>query len=384
MSTYTDSQLRISQLLTQLDEKSRVREHGFVMISEMRDLIWRSLSLADSQEYPRKFRNFKARMDKTPYVITYKIMTFIRQQVQQWVNRNAPISSVDRHSYIPSVSSPALDPTFSSASASNSLFENLSNVPSSFNNQSSATHCNVINSASGSSSTPIIQPAPPIQFPLLTPSQFLDFIPSTWQDSAPQPSKSELPQPPQMTSTDYIYDESENKLERHKCPICIHVAFNPVSVGCCGQVYCKSCFNQMVGEMYPMITCSTCKAQITRSIRTPNGFNDYFNDLRVKCPTCELIHPRGQFNKHWLHECKTLCLNQCGQLLSRTEIVSHATVCSHVQVKCSWIGCNHCHPRKDHSDHTEHCKYRLLNKLTVSQIMELAIQQVSAQEQSHV
>lgn len=377
---------RITELMKEID--SRMPLNGL-----RRDFIVSALETVNQVPHPNKYRTFKSIVDTNPHFISDEFM-FIRKTIQAW-DRNhlfqgsglPPMNSRQYNINLLSSSSLPLSANSSSSSSSLPISGSSSSLPISGSSSSlpiSGSSSSLPISVSSSS----IPSAPVVKFPLSNASQFLNFIPSTFQDVAPQPIKVETPRPPKMTSFDYVYNETDSKLDRHKCPICIHVAVSPVSVSCCGQIYCDECFNQTFlalgyyNNARKYVRCVTCKAEIAQSIRIPSGFLNYFDDLSVKCQTCQLSHPRGHFNQHWLHECKTPCSNQCGHNLSRAELSTHATICPLAITTCTYLGCRKSHQIKDHSDHINLCKYKLLNNLTTDRIMELAIQQLQSTKSS--
>ncbi len=359
--------------------------------------IWKALAYADTQQYPYKFQTFKAIIDKSYWNISYDIMKSIRLEIQKW-DRSALIPGSNlHHHYQPNIDSfpnfclslpsahlsPPAPLSLASSSSSGSLFGAISGALAIF------THKPVVTSSPGvSTSSPgvssssqqivITQPLPPIEFPLSTATQFLNFIPSTFKENTHPSTKVEVSKPPQMTSTDYVYDEPDLKLDRHKCPICIHVATNMVSASCCGQVYCLDCFNKLTSfPSKPLFRiCSVCKSQ-GAIVRTPNGFKDYFDELSIKCNVCQISHPRGHFNQHWLNECKNPCTHQCGAFLLRADAPTHMHECPNIKIQCPSLGCDQSHLRKDAVDHSKECKYQLLTGLTTHQIMQLAIKQLT-------
>jgi RNase P subunit RPR2 len=211
----------------------------------------------------------------------------------------------------------------------------------------------------------------------------------------PQPEIPHVTKPPICASTDYTYVESDEKLGRFLCPICIHPAVDPIAVQCCGEVHCKTCFTEtfeklgkfsvqpIFGELKRM-PCVKCKVTIGigNQVRIAGGYKDFFDELTVSCGDCNQTHRRDKFNDHWLHNCKTACTNQCGQSLSRTEQVTHGDQCPMVKISCPHRGCTETFFRKDSkdlTDHTQKCLHGQFNTLTNAQIRQLCIQQLASQ-----
>lgn len=124
------------------------------------------------------------------------------------------------------------------------------------------------------------------------------------------------PPPPALTSSDFTYLDSKDKLDRFLCPICLQPALDPIITTCCGEIQCRNCFIQTVeaiGFIRPtcsghkkMICCSKCKTMINSGsvLRIPGGFKDFFDELTVQCVKCEHVCRRDQFQDHWQSPCQ--------------------------------------------------------------------------------
>jgi hypothetical protein len=134
----------------------------------------------------------------------------------------------------------------------------------------------------------------------------------------PNTKRSPPPKPPapELTSSDFIYLDSKDKLDRFLCPICLQPALDPIITTCCGEIQCRSCFMQTVEAMgfirptcsgcKKMMCCSKCKTMINSNsiLRIPGGFQDFFDELKVQCVKCDHICQRNQFPSHWQSQCQ--------------------------------------------------------------------------------
>ena len=64
----------------------------------------------------------------------------------------------------------------------------------------------------------------------------------------------------------FVDDEPPNK---YICTICTLVSCDPQQASCCGNVYCKSCLQQLKGKTFK---CFSCRHDLT---------NKYFPDRRA-------------------------------------------------------------------------------------------------------
>ncbi len=211
----------------------------------------------------------------------------------------------------------------------------------------------------------------------------------------PQPEKQSIPKPPACVSTDYTYVETDERLGRFLCPICIHPAVDPIAVQCCGEVHCKQCFTETFEKLskssnppgsveLKRMPCVKCKVPlgIANQVRIAGGYKDFFDELTVTCGDCQQNHRRDQFANHWLHHCQTPCTNQCGQLLSRTEQIAHPNSCQMVKINCTHRGCKQSFLRQDDVDRLDHikkCYHGQINEMSIEELSQLAIKQLVSQ-----
>ena len=152
---------------------------------------------------------------------------------------------------------------------------------------------------------------------------------------------------------------------KYICHICTFVACKPQQVSCCGNVFCKSCLEELKFKGQQFI-CPICRHDLTN-----NYFNDRradleINSLQIYCTnkkesnddiTCQWTGNLKDIEDH-LKVCPYQlidCINKCGEILQRQNLQHHLdNECPKRQVSCQY--CQTVATYKDiHGDHIEEC-----------------------------
>ena len=152
---------------------------------------------------------------------------------------------------------------------------------------------------------------------------------------------------------------------KYICHICTFVACKPQQVSCCGNVFCKSCLEELKFKGQQFI-CPICRHDLTN-----NYFNDRradleINSLQIYCTnkkesnhdiTCQWTGNLKDIEDH-LKVCPYQlvdCTNKCGELLQRQNLQHHLdNECPKRQVSCQY--CQTVATYEDiHGDHIEEC-----------------------------
>ena len=134
---------------------------------------------------------------------------------------------------------------------------------------------------------------------------------------------------------------------KYICHICTFVACKPQQVSCCGNVFCKSCLEELKFKGQQFI-CPICRHDLTN-----NYFNDRradleINSLQIYCTnkkvsnddiTCQWTGNLKHIEDH-LKVCPYQlidCTNKCGELLRRKALKYHLNrKCPKRQVSCQY------------------------------------------------
>ena len=174
---------------------------------------------------------------------------------------------------------------------------------------------------------------------------------------------------------------------KYICHICTFVACKPQQVSCCGNVFCKSCLEELKSKGQQFI-CPICRHDLTN-----NYFNDRradleINSLQIYCTnkkesndnnTCQWTGNLKDIEDH-LKVCPYQlidCTNKCGEILQRQNLQHHLNnECLKRQVSCQY--CQTVATYEEiHGDHIKECPdYPIIcdnkgcNKVTKRHLME--------------
>ena len=158
--------------------------------------------------------------------------------------------------------------------------------------------------------------------------------------------------------------KSEDKF-KYICHICTFVARKPQQVTCCGNVFCKSCLEELKSKSQQFIF------PICRHDLTNNYFNDRradleINTLQIYCTnkkesnddnTCQWTGNLKDIEDH-LKVCPyqlITCTNKCGEQLQRQNLQHHLdNECTKRQVSCQYCQTIATH-EEINGNHIEEC-----------------------------
>ncbi|XP_065900843.1 TNF receptor-associated factor 4-like [Dysidea avara] len=158
--------------------------------------------------------------------------------------------------------------------------------------------------------------------------------------------------------------------DRYICKICYYPSRDPYLSVCCGNVFCKSCLDNVkkaTNEATSTITyaCPICRADEKEFVTFPNKQLDReVKSFRVMCTNkergCEWQGELNNINNHLGNSdgCQfedIQCYNECGKMLQRRYLASH------VETECPRhkTDCQYCHFTGEHQfiegEHKEQC-----------------------------
>ena len=204
------------------------------------------------------------------------------------------------------------------------------------------------------------------------------------------------------TSSGYDYKfvdgEPPNK---YICTICILVSCDPQQASCCGNVYCKSCLQQLkyIGQDF---NCPTCRHDLTNKCFPDRIVDREIKSLQVYCTnnkqishadnSCSWKGRLKDIDDH-LHQCPyqiLSCTNGCGENIERKQLQHHLEnncpkrlikcqycneeentfqvitrrhlkVCPQYPIQCANIGCSKKVPRSQMITHKESCPKEIIS-----------------------
>ena len=134
---------------------------------------------------------------------------------------------------------------------------------------------------------------------------------------------------------------------KYICHICTFVAHTPQQVSCCGNVFCKSCLEELKSKGQQFI-CPICRLDLTNNYFNDRRANLEINTLQVYCTNkkesndaiiCQWMGKLKDIEDH----CKVClyqlvdCSNECGEQLQRQILQHHLdNECLKRQVKCQY------------------------------------------------
>lgn len=137
------------------------------------------------------------------------------------------------------------------------------------------------------------------------------------------------------TTGGYDYDILNNEtVNKYTCMICTMIQREPTIVSCCGQHFCRSCFdrNASVNGM----KCPHCLATDVQYFTNKQQQRE-IQCLRVQCCNadrgCRWTGDLGEMERHMEVECEQVvvnCPHRCGKRMERFRIGEHlhvATLC---------------------------------------------------------
>ena len=157
--------------------------------------------------------------------------------------------------------------------------------------------------------------------------------------------------------------------EKFKCMICKEILSEPHLTECCGQHYCKSCFEKWL-QRNP--TCPYCRKENPTHMLNKVCERE-IKELEVYCTNhqggCRWKGELGDLGTHQsgCGYTKVKCSQGCGHEMRRNEMDVHKqNECPHTEVKCT--GCGQKVRRREMNSHLqrecpqqyecEHCKHR--------------------------
>ena len=133
---------------------------------------------------------------------------------------------------------------------------------------------------------------------------------------------------------DYKFVDGEPPIE-YICHICILVSRDPQQVSCCGNIYCKSCLQQLK-ESANDFKCPTCRSNISNSYFSDTRVDKKIKSLKVYCTNRERYCSQDGSSCQWkgylkdidthLQQCPyqfISCTNDCGEYVQRKQLQYH-------------------------------------------------------------
>ena len=173
-----------------------------------------------------------------------------------------------------------------------------------------------------------------------------------------------------QTLNDPRYEFIDCKCEKEfGCFICSNLCLDPVVIGCCGSLACRSCVMNATDRL-----CVRCQKDwnidTLIELDTTNyvAVRNIISRPIVRCNACKLEMSRGLkgevFEKHYQEVCIIPCTNaECKDTsITRATLEEHRKICLFEWVPCSAhdIGCDMNLPRRMIKNHEKECvKYSL-------------------------
>ena len=125
---------------------------------------------------------------------------------------------------------------------------------------------------------------------------------------------------------EYKFVDSTSTVDKYICNTCMLVSCDPQQASCCGNVYCKSCLQQLkdIGQNF---NCPTCRHDLTNNYFPDRKADLEIKSLQVYCRNdhCLWIGKIEDIDNH-LQQClyQTLsCTYGCGENIQRKQLQHH-------------------------------------------------------------
>ena len=133
---------------------------------------------------------------------------------------------------------------------------------------------------------------------------------------------------------DYKFVDGEPPSE-YICHICTFVSRDPQQVSCCGNIYCKSCLQQLK-DTSTDFKCPTCRSNISNNYFSDTRADRRIKSLEVYCTNRESYCLQDDSSCQWkgylkhidthLQQCPyqfISCTNDCGEYVQRKQLQYH-------------------------------------------------------------
>ena len=193
---------------------------------------------------------------------------------------------------------------------------------------------------------------------------------------------------------DYKFVDGEPP-NKYICTICTLVSCDPQQASCCGNVYCKSCLQQLkdIGQHF---NCPTCRHDLTNNYFPDRRADLEIKSLQVYCTniskSCSWKGRLKDIDDH-LQQCPNQilsCTNGCGKNIERKQLQHHLEnncpkrlvkcrycnekentfqfitkhhlkVCPQYPIQCTNTGCSKKVPRSQMITHKESCPKEIIS-----------------------
>ena len=146
-----------------------------------------------------------------------------------------------------------------------------------------------------------------------------------------------------------------------KCPICIGVPRQPVTLTTCGHLYCDGCVHQLMvtnrSTDFTTHKCCNCRTHFKRNDLSRYGQWSLLSKqtwalIRVQCESCDFISSPEDMVHHERVQCPSRVVTCPGCWFSGTveDVCNHALQCNSVLVNCIRCGYPIRHTRRDLHD----------------------------------